>query len=74
MPTATTVVGLKEKNYLFFVALRYCLLFNLFDAGVILVQVYNMLNFICVIYMHVEEIVSGLMPLLVNNVYIMAVK
>ena len=39
----------KIKKFLFFVAIRYYLLFDQFHAGVILVQVYNMSNSICAI-------------------------
>ena len=37
-------------NYLFLVAIRHYLIFDLFDAGVIFVLVLSMLNFIWVIY------------------------
>lgn len=47
--TLSTVVGLKE-NYLFLVVFRHYLIFDQFDAWVILVLVYNKFGFICKIY------------------------
>ena len=41
-------------NYLFLVAIRHYLIFDLFDAGVIFVLVLSMLNFIWVIYVACE--------------------
>ena len=53
----------------------YYLIFDLFDAWVILVQVYNMLNFICVIYIACGGDGFRLnATTYFNNVYIMAVK
>ena len=73
--TLSAVVELKEKNYLFLVTIRYYLIFDLFDAGVILVQVYDMLNFICAIYIACGR--DGFkinVTTYFNNVYIIAVK
>ena len=73
--TLSTVVGLKEKKYLFFVSLKYYLIFYLFDAWVVLVQVYNILNFICDIYIACGGDSFRLnATTYFNNVYIMAVK
>ena len=65
----------KRINYLYLVAIRYYLIFDLFDAGVILVQVYNMLNFICATYIACGGDGFRLNATAnFNNVYIMAAK
>ena len=65
----------KRKNLLFFVTIRYYVLFDEFDAGMILVQVYNMLNSICAINIACGGDGFRLnATTYFNNVYIMAVK
>ena len=48
--TLSTIVDFKKKNNYFLVPMRCYFIFYLLDAGVIPVQVYNMLNFICAVY------------------------
>ena len=68
--TLSPVVGLKEKKIL-----AFYLLFDMFDAVVVLVQVYNMLNFIGAIYIACGGDGFRLnATTYFNNVYIMAVK
>ena len=72
--TVSTVVGLKE-NHTWFLLLSGIIFFLIFSCWVILVQGYNMLNFIFVIYTACGG--DGLRlnaTTYFNNIYIMVVK
>ena len=68
--TLSTVVGLKEKNYLFLITIRYYIISDLFDAGMIWYRFTMCWVSSVPFILHVEEMVSSIIQLLISTMFI----